>query len=182
MNGSISPSSDITDEKMLFEEILSSIPVNDQRQLKNLPMQRFLSVYKYHLIACVYFTQKEYLLALFNENIAIQELKLMLPHHEHHVIFLIMYRLLCECYWEIGNMERVAEIGETIVSIMLKHTPTDYAQISIQYHRLAQAYLIREKWQETEQCIIKAIEAGRLSDESMQVFVRRLEVCLIVVR
>ncbi len=142
MNGSLSPSSDITNEKMLFERIVSSIPVNDQQQLRNLPMQRFLTVYKSHLISCVYLTQKEYLLTLFNESIAIQELKLMLSHHEYHVIFLFMYQLLCECYWEIGNMEWVAEIDETIVAIMLKHIPTDYAQISIQYYRLVQAYLI----------------------------------------
>ncbi len=79
-------------------------------------------------------------------------------------------------------MECVAEIGETIVALMLKHTPTDYAEISIQYYQLAQAYLIQEKWQETEQCIMKAIEAGRLSDALMQVFVHSLEECLIVVR
>ncbi len=133
-------------KKMLFERIVSSIPVNDQQQLRNLPMQRFLSVYKYHLIACVYLTQKEYLLTLFNESIAVQELKLMLPHHEYHVIFLFMYQLLCECYWEIGNMEWFAEVDETIVAIILKHIPTDYAQISIQYYRLAQVYLTREKW------------------------------------
>lgn len=167
---------------MLFERILSSVPVNHQEQLRNLPMEKFLSVYNHHLIACVYLAQKEYSLALFNESIAIQELKLMLPHDEHHFIFLFMNQLLCECFREIGNMERVAETSETIVALMVKHTPTDYAEISMQYYRLAQAYLIQEKWQETEQCIIKAIEAGRLSDALMQVFVNSLEECLIVVR
>ena len=180
INGSISPSSDNTNENILFERILSSIPINDQQQIRDLTMQIFLRVYEYHLMACVYLTQKEYLLALVHESTAIEELQLMLPDH---VIFLSMYQLLYECYREIGNMERAAEIGETIIAIMLKHTPTDYAQISIQYYRLAQAYLMRKKWQNTEQCIIKAIEARRLSDESMEVYVRGLEEeGLIVVR
>jgi hypothetical protein len=181
-NDSVTPLSGIVNESMMFEEILSGIPVHHQQQLRNLPRQRFLDVYKHHMVACVFLTQKEYLLALFNETIAIGELKLMLPQHKDHIIFLFMYQVLCECCRQIGNMERVAELGEIIVALMLKHTPTDYAEISIQYYRLAQAYLIREKWEETEQCIIKAIEAGRLSDESMQVFVSKLEECLIVVR
>ena len=181
-DGSVTALSGIMNESMMFEEILSKIPVQHQQQLRNLPRQIFLDIYKHHLAACIFALQKEYVLAIYNETTAIGELKLMLPQHQDHIIFLFMYQVLCECCWQIGNMEQVTEFGEIIVTLMLKHTPTDYAKISVQYHRLAQAYLIREKWEETEQCIMKAIEAGRLSDESMQAFVCKLEECLIVVR
>lgn len=182
-NGSGSSSSPVSsEESTVFEQILSSIPAHCRKHLRSLPIRRFLDVYEFHLAAMCHVIRKEYLLAAFSEIIAIQELKLMLPRHKDHFIFADMYRVLCACYFEIGNLERAGELGEIIVAIMLKHTPIDYTYISLQYYRLSEAYMVREKWQKTEEYIVKAIEIGRFSNELPPTFIQGLEACLVMVR
>jgi tetratricopeptide (TPR) repeat protein len=167
---------------MAFEKILSLMPVDCRQQLKNLPLRRFLDTYDFHLAAVFYAIRKKYFLAIFNELLAIKELKLMLPHHEDHFIFANMYQVLCECYFQIYNPELAAEAGEIAVSIMLKHTPTDYKKISLQYYQLAKLYMIQDQWQKTEQYIVKAIEIGRLSNELPQGFIQALEQVFVMLR
>jgi hypothetical protein len=177
-----SSSSVTSNERMAFEKLLATMPANCRQQLRDLPVRRVLDVYEFHLTAMFFAIRKEYFLAIFNEMIAIQELKQMLPRHEDHFMFTNMYKVLCECYYAIGHLEQAAEAGEIGVTIVLKHTPTDYKNISLQYYRLVQLYIILNKWQQTEQCIMKAIETGRQSSELPQAFIQGLEQCLVMVR
>jgi hypothetical protein len=69
-----------------------------------------------------------------------------------------------------------------MLTIMLKYMPTDHTNISLHYYRLAQLYMVPEKWQNTEHCILKAIEVGQISNDLPQTFVQGLEQCLVVIR
>jgi len=61
------------------------------------------------------------------------------------------------------------------LAIFLKHTPKDYTAISQRYFNLFVAYKVDNAWQTAIECLTKAIETARLSDEPNRERIRQLE-------
>ena len=169
-------------ERNAYERMLTSIPVHFQQEIIRLPTKKVFDVYKYHLAAVYYLQRKEYQTAVLSEYVAIRDLELLIPEHKDHVIFIPMHKLLSVCFCEIKNFEVAIKEGQIVLDIMLKHTPTDYTEIGLQYFRVAFFGLVGNRWKIAERCFMKAIETSRLSDGLQQDFVQKMEEFLQIAR
>jgi hypothetical protein len=127
-------------EKIEFKQILAQVPANCQQEIISQQKQEFLNAYRYHLAAKTHLRREEYAVATVGECKAIHDLKALLRPHEDHFIFAEMCSLLSICLWKTTNFQLAVREGQTALDIILKHTPTDYTEISIQYFRLAFIY------------------------------------------
>ena len=165
-----------------FQYILAYVPIHCQQEIVNLSARKFLSAYQKHLAAENHLQREEYLGAILSECEAIQDLEILLQHHQDHFIFADMYKLLSICYWKMGNTNLALLRGSIALFIRLKYTPTDYTEISIQFFRLAVIRLVRNEWKEAEECLIQAIRTGRLSSMLPQSYIQELEEALAYLR
>lgn len=169
-------------ERLVFEYILTNIPLHCQQEIIRLPARKFLEIYQKHLDAESHLRREEYLAAIVSECQAIQDLEILLHHHKDHFIFADMHKLLSICYWNMGNIQQAFLRGVMALAIRIAHMPTDYTQISLQYYRLVIIYLVVDKWKEAEEFLIKAIVTARLSTELPQTYIQELEESLAVLR
>jgi len=169
-------------DRMAFQYILTYIPLHCQQEIVNLPTRKFLDIYQKHITAENHLEQKEYLAAIISECQAIQDLEVLLKHHKDNFIFADMHKLLSICYWQMGNIELAFRRGIVALAIRLKHMPTDYTEISLQYFRLVFMYLIRDEWTKAEECLMKAIITARLSTDLPQTYIQELEEALLYLR
>jgi hypothetical protein len=93
-----------------------------------------------------------------------------------------MHKLLSICYWRTGNIELAFIRGILALATRLKHKPTDYTEISLQYFRLVFIHLVKDEWKEAEECLMKAIVTARLSTELPQTYIQELEEALVYLR
>lgn len=169
-------------DRLAYEYILTSIPVHCKQEIMNLPPRKFLTIYGKHLTAESHLEQNEYLAAIVSQCQAIEDLEVLLNHHKDHFIFANMHKLLSICYLEMGNVELAFVRGLLALAIRIKHTPTDYTEISLQYFRLALIYIVKDEWKEAEECLTKAIITARLSIMLPQSYIQQLEETLAYLR
>ncbi len=183
-NNSSSALSSLTlEETIVFEQILSRIPVHCHQEIINLPSLRHLiSVYKCHLGAMYFLLLREFRLAILSEYNAIHNIECLLPDHKDHFIFASMHRVLSTCYCEMGNMKLAVGEGQIALNIMLKHIPIDYTEISLQYFRVAFFCLQGHEWKEAEQYFMKTIETARLSNVLQGDYIQKMEELLELAR
>jgi hypothetical protein len=165
-------------EKMEFTQILAQVPAHCQQEIIKLQKQEFLNAYRYHLAAKTHLRREEYAFAIIGECKAIHDLKALLRPYEDHFIFAQMCSLLSVCLWKTANIQLAVREGQTALDIILKHTPMDYTEISIQYFRLAFIYHTGCVWKEAERCFVKTIETARLSNVLEQNYIQQVEVLL----
>jgi hypothetical protein len=144
-------------DRMVYEYILTSIPVHCKQEIVSLPRRKFLTIYGKHLTAEKHLEQKEYLTAIVSERQAIQDLEMLLNPHNDHFIFADMHKLLSICYLQMGNIELDFIRGLIALAIRIKYTPTDYTEISLQYFRLSLLNIVKDDWQEAAECLMKSI-------------------------
>ena len=179
----MSYSSVTQNERVMFEQILSQIPIDCRQEIINLvPVKHFLTAYQYHLQARDHLQRNEYLLAVVSEREAVKNMLRLLPFHEDHFIFVDMYRLLSVCLLEIGYIELSIKLRQMALNIILRYTPTDYTAINEQYLHLAFLYQIADIYKAAERCFIKIIEIARLCTELNQDYILAVELFLETAR
>ncbi|UJR11604.1 hypothetical protein I4U23_015786 [Adineta vaga] len=169
-------------QRVVYERILSSIPVHYQEEIVRLSPKKFFDAYEYHLTALCHHQRKEYQMALLSECIAIQQVELLLPIHKDHVIFVPMHRVLSVGFWQLKKMDLAIKEGQIALNILLKRTPTDYIEIGLQYLRVGFFNLVGHQWKTAERCFMKAIITARLSDGLQGDFIQNMEEFLQMTR
>jgi hypothetical protein len=167
---------------MAYQYILANVPIHCQQEIVKLSARKFLSAYEKHLVAENHLQREEYLAAILSECQAIQDLEILLQHHEDHFIFADMYRLLSICYWKMGNIGLALLRGAIALFIRLKYTPTDYTEISLQCSRLVFIHLVRNEWKQAEELLVQAIITARLSTTLPQGYIQELEEARVYLR
>ncbi|CAF2376029.1 unnamed protein product [Rotaria sp. Silwood2] len=155
--------------------LLSKIPDHCQEAIINLPARKLLNLYQYHLMALHHGLQREWLLAVSCEQHVINGLQALMPTEKDHYIFFHFYSVLSACFLALGEIQTAIEGLNITLAILLKYTPMDYETISNHYCHLANVYKIIQNWEAATQCITKAIEIARLSNDLDQEYMRILE-------
>jgi hypothetical protein len=155
-------------EQVLFQQILTKIPVHCREAIVNLPGKQFLKIYQCHLIAKNYFQRNEYRLASISESEAIKGMESLLPAQKDHFIFIDMYNILTMCTVALGLLSVAIESSEFALAISLKHTPTNYTAISEQYFQLSVLFKLGSSWRTAAGHLTRAIELERLSNAPNQ--------------
>ena len=142
-----------------------------------------LNAYKYHTGAIHFLQLGKFQLALLGECNAIYGIQELLSNHKDHFIFAHMYRILSTSYWEMGNMEPAVRQGQRVLNIMIKNTPMDSTEISLECFRMAFICLQGRLWREAEQFLMKkTIETATLSDALQGGYIQKMEEFLELAR
>lgn len=162
-------------EMIQLGSLLSEMPDHCHEAITNLPIRQLLNLYQYHLMAYHYGLQKEWLFTISYEQRVIKGLQTLMPNEKDHYIFFKFHSVLSAAFLAIGEISTAIEGIQTVLHILLKHTPNDHLTISSHYYYLANAHRVMKNWAISAQYFKKAVETARLSDETDQAYVNMLE-------
>jgi len=163
------------DDRIQLETFLLNIPNHCQQTIINLSKQDLVNLIRKHRLALYFSLKKQWSLTIFYERQAIKRLQILLPNEKDHYAFSIFYNVLSAAFLAFGQVESAIEGIQLSVVIQLKHTPTDYRNLSKNYFYLASMYNMLQEWQPAIEYLLKAIETSRHMTPIDEDFVCMLE-------